>query len=126
MSKKSQHIQCRLHPDTEYEENALAYYNQQLDAGYSPRQIITDALCRAADFSPEMFPQDKGRVTYGKMENLLAEFAHEIVRSLKGLSIRASDDNSQGEVVSEIDSDDIEFANNIAKAYMNRRNRGTK
>jgi hypothetical protein len=120
MAKKSQHIQCRLHPDTEYEENALAYYNQKLSEGFSPRQIITDALCRSANFTPDMFPQDKGRVTVGKIENLLADFAHEIMRSIDSRPLRQSPQSE----IEDNTIDDMEYAENIAKAYMNRRNRG--
>lgn len=120
-SDKNQHIQCRLHEDVEYEGDAIAYYRRQLAEGKSPRQIICDALLRAADFEPSMFPQDKGRVTVDKIENLLASFAHEIIQSIGNRTFHNPDSDSQES--SEID--DIEYAQNIAKAYLNRRNRGS-
>lgn len=122
MADKSEHIQCRLHEDVEYEGEAIAYYRKQISDGYTPRQIVTDALLRAAEFHPEMFPQDKGRVTFGKIEHLLSDFAQEIIRSLRGTNLRSVSD-SDVSTNEQMDNEDMEFAKNIAAGYMTRRNR---
>lgn len=123
---KSLHIQCKLHEDIDYEAEAVAYYREQLEAGYTPRQIVTDALVRAAGFSPEMYAQHEkggGRLTVSSIEQLLADFANEIKQSFKGHSLRLNvdEDNPQSDAIT-----DEEFARNIAANYMARRNRRGK
>lgn len=118
---KGVHIQCRLHPENDFEDRALEHYNEQIKMGLTPRQIITSALCNAAGLTPDMFPQEKGRVTIGSIETLLSEFAHEIIRQLRGNMQMVSSD----ELISDdISADDVQFAKNIAAGYMARRNRG--
>lgn len=120
---KALHIQCRLHENVDYEGEAIAYFRARIQDGYTPRQIITDALLRAADFRPEMFPQDSGRVTFGKIENLLSDFAQEIIRSLRGSNLRSVDTSEAVFPEGQIESEDMEFAKNIASGFMARRNR---
>lgn len=124
---KSLHIQCKLHEDIDYEAEAVAYYLEQIEAGHTPRQIITDALLRAAGFSPEMYSQKSaggGRLTVASLEQLLADFAQEIKQSLKGHSLRPQEgNNEQGDNSESDEIEDEEFARNIAASYIARRNR---
>ena len=56
---QSQVISARLHPAFAEEKTALEIFNAHVKAGYAPRDIITDALNRAAGLTPEMFREQE-------------------------------------------------------------------
>lgn len=65
--RKSQVISARLHPSDPYEKKALEIFEARKAEGWTPRDIITDALLRSEGFSPEMFRSE------GRMQSALAE-----------------------------------------------------
>lgn len=59
---ESRVISARLHPKESHEKIALEIFDQLIDGGYSPREIITDAILRLKNIEPEMFRERGERI----------------------------------------------------------------
>lgn len=55
---KSRVISARLHPAYEKERDALEVFDTLTQQGYSPREILTDALLYVAGRTPEMYDRE--------------------------------------------------------------------
>jgi len=72
MSKKAESrvISARLHPKEPHEKIALEIFNQMINGGYSPREILTDAILRLGNVEPEMFRERGARIDDNISETL--------------------------------------------------------
>lgn len=61
MSDKSKVISARLNPQFEQERKALEIFEQWVSEGFTPREIMTNAILNAAQFKPEMFRERGAR-----------------------------------------------------------------
>lgn len=71
---QSRVISARLHPSDEYERAALQVFDGKIADGFTPRQILTDALNFAAGHTPDMFRRE-GRIDGAteKLETLVRQ-----------------------------------------------------
>lgn len=114
MVVKSEVISVRLHPDNPREREALQAFRQWQQQGYTPREIITDAILARAGFKPEMF-DESGLLTRATMENLLTDFASHIVEQFKQRQADTPPTEATG------DDTDADYMQNLAQGYLKRK-----
>lgn len=117
--KQSAVISFRLHPSDEYERAALKIMHDLESKGFSKRQIFTDAINRSGGHRPEMFKQSEGVLTVGTLQHILADFARDLLTRLSASGIAAVSSEEQHR----IDETATEYEQNLAAAYLARRNK---
>lgn len=83
MAKKSVSISFRLHPDDERERQAIEVIQDLEAKGYAIREIMTDAILRAAGYTPEMFKASGEKLTPSLLENILTEFGKDLIKTIR-------------------------------------------
>jgi hypothetical protein len=116
-TKRSRHIQFRLHPDIEEEAKVLELLDYWNKEGYSNRQIFTDAVLRSQGYTPEMFGQGGDGLTIPmllhRIEETVANAIKEVIDNLPA--------PAKKKALEEAEVDDSEaYARNLAKSYMSR------
>lgn len=118
MSKQTVRIQCILHPSSDEEKSAIKIYLADKANGFTPRQIITDAINRKGNKTPEMFRQDSGfRAELYGMEDRIMERMNDLQQTLENDIIKIMRDLKKQDPVAfkkfadidENDSGDLEF-----------------
>lgn len=107
----------RLNPAYEEDLAAIEHLDRMIEQGYSARQIVTDALCRASGLVPEMFSRrDDMTMLYANLESLLSNFAGEIIKAVQQRGARAvyreEDERNDGE--------DGTWVRNFARGFIAR------
>lgn len=123
-SDKSRVIAARLHPNNKIEAEALAIVDAKIAKGFNKREIITDALLRLGDNTPEMFRKTNTQLTVGSLEGILADFGKHIINELRAVGMVTSVNNTHSADESHEDEDE-ETMRNLAAGFMNRRNRNS-
>jgi hypothetical protein len=120
-TKKSTVISVRLNPAIKEDRQAIEIIEALKKRGFTTRSIITDAILKAAGHTPEMYHDSQDTVTRPILENLLSDFAQEIVEA-----IRHDIPESKNTKPSPFDSEDTDenYARNLAQGYLARRKRG--
>jgi hypothetical protein len=109
-------IGARLHPKScDEEKEALATYDAKVGEGFTPREILTDALLRAAGYTPEMFRPRQERVD-GAITRLESKL--EVLDSIEGRLDALQDmvESSIGNLLRQIRSIDPEGLRRFASA----------
>jgi hypothetical protein len=83
MAKKSISISFRLHPDDERERQAIEVIQDLEAKGYSIREIMTDAILRAAGYTPEMFKAAGEKLTPSLLESILTAFGKDLIQTIR-------------------------------------------
>lgn len=94
MTKLTLRIQALLHPSDERERDAMLIWQDWLQQGYTPRQLITDMILRCAGRNPEMYREKSAfsgelkmleeRLT-GKLDDLHSAIENDIGTILKDM-----------------------------------------
>lgn len=115
-TSQAKYKSIRFNPLTSSEDKeALAIIDSLEMQGFNFHQIVVDAILRAGNWKPEMFPKPNTPDMAIMMENMLANFAREIVEEIhkRGFqTVSISDDNETGE--------SSDFVNNFARTFMQR------
>lgn len=116
-------ISARLNREFEEEARALEIFEEKVNDGYSPRQILTDALLRAGGYTPDMFRRggiENASDLTTKIDELYHMFASSIGDILK--AVKRSDvqkfrqfANSEAEDDTDLDLDE-DFIRNARNA----------
>lgn len=118
-TSQAKYKSIRFNPGTSVEDReALALVTDLETQGYNFHQIVVDAILRAGDWTPEMFPKPNTPDMIGMMEGLLSNFAQEIIAEIHRGGIRIN----EGEI-GEPQEDTSEFVNNFARTFMQRQQR---
>ncbi|HEX2907433.1 MAG TPA: hypothetical protein VHO69_11265 [Phototrophicaceae bacterium] len=112
-------VSLRLNPAYDEDRAAIEHLDDGITQGYSSRQTITDALCRAAGYTPEMFSRrDDMSMLYTNLESLLSSFAAEIMKAVQqrgGRVGRYDDDDTERE-----SGEDGLWVRNFARGFIAR------
>lgn len=119
-TKKSTVISIRLNPANKEDKRVLDILYALHERGFTPREIITDAILRAEGHTPEMYHDVEGQVTRPVLESLLSDFAREIVESLRETGVQSQQKASPFDE----STDDDDYARNLANGFLTRRKRG--
>jgi len=76
--KRSKTYSFRLHPDDDYESDAMVVIETWNNVSINFRSAMTDAILHAAGRTPEMYKQDDTQLTPALMRKLFSEFKDEI------------------------------------------------
>lgn len=122
MAKEGITISFRLHPSDPKEKQAIEIIQDLQAKGYAPREIMTDAILRAAGYTPEMFREGGDKLTPSLLESILAEFARDMLQEIRAAG--GTIPTQQSSKPSPFDEDeDEEFSKNIAAGWAARNKR---
>lgn len=120
MSTKSVSVSIRLHPGDEHEARALQVLEELESQGFSRRQIIADALNRAAGHTPEMFSQSSERLTPIFIERMLKEFAQDLLAQIGTLPAAQPGSTAKRPFGNGDEEEDDAFLGNLVKGHLRR------
>lgn len=78
MNDNSRVISARLSPQIDEERKALELFDQWVQEGYTPREIITDALNRAGNQAPSIYRERGTRVGVKPIGTMLENMSSSI------------------------------------------------
>lgn len=121
MAKKGISVSFRLHPDDEREKQAIEEIRKLEARGYTIREIMTDAILRAAGYTPEMFKSGNEKLTPALLESILTDFGKELMQSIResGGASPAPQSTSRPSPFDD-DDEDIETMRNLVKGHAAR------
>ena len=122
MAKQGISISFRLHPSDPKEKQAIELIQQYTEQGLEPRKFITDALLRAAGFTPEMFRESDEKLTASLLTSILTDFGNHLIENIRANGGVIPATQSTQDV--EFDEDeDPDMVKNIAAGWAARNKR---
>lgn len=119
-TSQARFFSARFNPVTSEEDRlALEYIDHWMAHRYNFKAIITDAILHRAGHRPEMFSQTSNALTVERLEDILSDFAEDLIQRLgampRGNRHAATDDD---------DEDTTSFSRNFAKGFLQRQQSG--
>lgn len=119
---QAEYRSARFNPINPQDRDVLAIVKELEDQGFNFKQIVSDAILRADGKTPEMYaaPMVTAQIITTYMDNVLAQFAQEIVTEIKRGGFRAVAETDEDEESSEKPS---KFAQSFARSFLERQRR---
>lgn len=122
---KAVYYAARFNPKTSEEDaKAIEIIERLKDRGFNFKAIAQDAILRADGVTPEMFSDSTSAnaMLIGKIEDILAHFAEELISrmgSLPRVASEADEDSDEYEL-----GETSKFARNFARGFLQRQGKG--
>ena len=116
---RARFFSARFNPATSAEdEQALLFIQQWMDQGYNFKAIVLDAVLARAGHRPEMFAKPNQELLLTRLEDMLADFAEDLIKRLGERSPASG-------ATAEAESGDVTtFSRNFAKGFLHRQKSG--